>query len=265
MNFNVFKAARPKKIVGRSIYRNRHTISEVINNARIEDLEVLVIKNFEDILGASASDEYHYFTMYKSWKMLFIKYSSELFEELECYYEFEDILENFPELEADVYRFLLNGCLTSSINDYLRDQIYITNDILYPMLYMERYSGVKFPEIHEKIMEIIDAATTYSEFYSIISFYRNELEIPDDVLDPIVTHFLEKDIEKWTSGQAQTEDFDSLPELFQYREAYELFMNSLCKIFRIYGLNLYVYLVKHIGPLPEILAREYCCYEFCEK
>ena len=269
MNFKVFKAARPKKIVGRSIYRKTYSISGVIDTARIEDLEELVIRNFDDILNCSDYDEYHYFTMYKSWKSLFLKHYSDVFEELrDCcddYNAIEAIIENFPELESEVYRFLLNSCLNSSLNDFLRNQIDIPRDILYPMLYMERYSGVKFPEIHEKISEIIDAATTYYEFFSIISFYRNELEIPDDVLDPIVTHFLEEDIKKWTSGQAKTEDFDSLPELFRSCEAYELFMDNLCEIFSIYGLQLYAYLVKNVGPIPEILAREYYCYEFCDK
>lgn len=269
MNFKIFKAARPKKIVGKSIYRKTHSISSVISTSRIEDLEELVLRNFEDILNYSDYDEYHYFTMYKSWRTLFVKHSVEVLDDLktcgDCFCAFEEIIENFPELESEVYNFLLKSCLDGSINEYLRNQINIPDDILYPMLYLERYSNIKFALMHEKIIEIIDEATTYSEFFAIISFYKNELEVPADIIDPIVTKFISDDVARWTAGEASIEDFPAITELFQSREAYELFMENLCEIFSIYGLSLYAYLVKHVGPIHEIIARERCCYEFCDR
>lgn len=264
MNFNVFRATHSRKVVGKSIYHKNDSIFDVINSTRIEDLEELVIRNFSEILHCSTCDEYHYFLMYKSWKSLFIKHSLEVFEELADFEDFETLVNYFPELESDVYRFLLNGCINNSFSKYLRNQIYIPTDILFPMVYMERYYGIKFPEIHEKVEEIIDSATTYSEFYAIISFFENELDIPNEVLKPIVDKFLNEDIERWTSGKATSDDFSYLPDFFRSREAYDHFMNELCIIFSIYGLNLYTYLVKHIGPLPEIISREHYCYEFCE-
>ena len=261
MSFKISKLVRPKKIVGKSIYRKANTISDVISHARIEDLEELVIRNFDAILNASNYSEYHYFTMYKSWKNLFIKHSSELFTKLKHHCYFEAIIENFPELEADVYRFLLNGYLNDSLNEDLRKQLSIPYDILFPMIYMERYSVVVFPELREKFKEIIATAISYSEFFAIISFFENEVEIPEKLLKPIVTEFLNSDMSVWLDEQL--DDFCSINELFYSAEAYDIFMSNLCELLSIYGMDLYTYVIQTFGPIPEVVAREHCCHEFC--
>lgn len=263
MSFKISKLVRQKKVVGKSVYRKNNTISDVISHARIEDLEKLVIRNFDAIFDASSYNEYHYFTMHKSWKMLFIQRSSELFKKLQDYCEFEAIVENFPELEADVYRFLLNGCLNDSIGEELREQINISYDVLYPMIHMERYSVVTFPEIRQKFREIIAATTTYSEFFATVSFFENEIEIPEKLLNPIVTELLNSDINVWLDGQLNEEDFYAINEFFHSSEAYDIFMSKLCELLSIYGMDLYTHVIKNFGPISEVVAREYCCHEFC--
>lgn len=262
MKFKNPKLIWPKKVVGKSVYRKNQTISEVISNTRVEDLEELVIRNFKDILNVSKSNEYYNFTMYQSWRELFCSFSAEVFEDLVNYYEFEEIIKNFPELEADVYTFLINGIINSEIDYDLLSQINIAEDLLIPMSHMESYRGVFFPQIRDSFRVILNETTTITDFYAIASALEIYYDISPEVLKEILDNYINDEINFWLSAKVDPSDFDSLINLFYHGDAYDSFMERLYEILPIHGMDLYAFLIKKIGPEHEILESQFFCYEF---
>lgn len=263
MNFNVFKAGRNKSEISEGL--QHHDIGTVVANTPHDQLEDFVLDNFHSILIKTHSYQFHHFKKFESWRELFVTESQKIFEAQTDFCDFEDIIKNFPELEADVYAFLLDDIIHSEPEYELRSQISIAEDLLIPMAHMESYCGVYFPQVRALYKEIIESTISYHDFHAVIAALEIYYDIPTKELEAIVKENIDKEIELWLENKGKEDDFYTLIEFFYSSEAYDCFMKKLYDIFAVHGLDLYKFLIEKIGPKAEILEHEYDCYEFHSK
>ena len=261
MNFRSFmKERKIKKQLPKGL--EHCNISSVILSTPSNYLENFVIDHFDSILKNSDSYEYHRFNKFPSWKKMFVEKSTMIFEMQENFCDFENIIYAFPELEADVYTYLLNDIINSKPGDELHDQICIAEDLLIPMAHMENYCGVFFPQIRKFYKEIIDTTTTIHDFYAVVAALEIYFDIPTEELNEIIDNYIKDEINLWLSQKVDTGDFCSLLYFFYSSNAYDTFMKKLYDIFAMQGLDLYKFLIEEIGTKAEILEYEYDCYQF---
>lgn len=264
MNFRShFRKRKAKRQFPKGI--EHQNLSSVISSVPSNYLENFVIDNYDSILKNSDSYEYYRFKRFPSWKKMFVEKSKMIFEMQENFCDFENIIEEFPELEADVYTYLLDDILNSNPGYELRDQINIAEDLLIPMAHMESYCGVFFPQVRKFYRQIINTTTTIHDFYAVIAALEIYFDIPTEELNDIVDNYIKDEINLWLSQKVDTGDFCALLCFFYSSNAYDTFMKKLYDIFAMQGLDLYKFLIENIGPNVEILEHEYDCYEFHNK
>lgn len=267
----LFRSNRSKKAMNVFTVRDNEnchsgkSIVYIINKIKMDSLEKYVCKHFKKILCATSYQNYHYFLMYNSWKALFLENAEIAFEKQQYLHAFKSIIKDFPELEVSVYEYLLDGCIADSFDCNLRNEINISDDILIPLSHIERSCGTYFSYIREDYKEILESTTTFDDFYAVAAVLNNEFDIPEAALQPIVDETISETIDAWLSKELNYENFESLIGFFQHREAYEAFMDNIYELFTVHGLSLYCFLIKAVGPRPEILEHEYFCYEFIDR
>ena len=228
-------------------------------------MEKLVADNFEEILNNTFSSDWHYFKMYPEWEKLFIENKTFVFESLDDIYDFEKLIDEFPSLEKDVYDYLFGACILRKEPEFY-GVIDIAADILQPMAYLEKYRGYYFPQIRICLEEILSATPSsyFAEFYNTITILEYEFDIPEEKLNPYFEKLISSTIERWTNEPFYPYNSvsEELISFFCDARAYDAFMKNLSKILQINGLRIYSDLIKYIGPIYEIMEKEFDCNEF---
>ena len=245
-----------------NFYIGFKSISEVIRTAPAEHLESIVCKNFPIIFKNSYAYEFHHFAMFSSWKNLLLENIDLAILKLEYPEELSSLISIFPEHEAKLYNELLKAIVEKELNDFSRSNFSITEDILIPLAYLEKYCKIPALNVRSYVKKILIATYTFSEFYDTINVLENYFDIPHENLKTYIDEIFDEEIEMWIKKERSVQDIELLEEFFASSEAYDLFMKNITKLLHIQGIELYACLLKILGPTKELLENEYACHEY---
>ena len=244
-------------------YTPGDSINDAITNIPHNIIEPFVIQHFNEILDNSSSNEYVFFTLYDSWRKLFVKNYRFILVLSTDLTNYKIISEHFPEVANDVYDYLFRECIIRK-STRLSNEIDIATDLLQTMAYFERYYECSFPEVRKYVNEILEATQYYAEFYNTIQILENDFDIPMSIMEPTIKTTIHSEIQAWISKEDRTSHDceNTLTDFFANSYAYDYFMTNLSEILQVHGIELYAKLIKLLGPIPELIDKQFDCFEF---
>lgn len=235
-------------------------------------LEDAVAYDFDKIMLHRSADDFRYLRQFPRWISLFGEKLDDIMFGLEQVKDFKKIITYFPEYIQDVYEFLIDSYINK--DDYLDDvgdEIDIINDILIPMSDLEKYQNYHFSVIRKRSLEILDAADTYAEMWDILWAYETYFDMPRNHFEEYIQEsfmdfvkgYNEYDLAvKNTPVIFHSEDYEILSDFMKDAEAYWYLMDSLPWLISQSGLDMYIMMIKTLGPVKEILDLHDYCVEF---
>lgn len=255
-----------------NIYRPWFSIlDELIQNLPLSLVEDAVYENMIDILQDSNLRliDLNYLTYFGSWRQKVCdNFEIAIQTVLSFQNGVESFIQLFPELTFQTYECLLNKILADDKevwNIVDKDDFDFIDTILKPMADLEKYQGCYFKIVREKASEIFTYLRVRGGKY--ISMYYTACVLIEDfkISQDEVIELFKRQLYEAVETVCKLFDSDGLSRLLAIEEAYDYILENSHFLLAEHGIQLYSLLITLLGPIPEIVSKEFCCKEYIEQ